>query len=96
MEDTTILKAMEISGKLRADGLKVEAPHIRKSLKAQMKYANKLGCRYVAILWDEDIKKGQIVLKDMNKAGKEKKIKVKKAETKIKKMYNNNTSIFKK
>ena len=76
MEDSTILKAMEMARDLRSKGIKVEVPHIKKSLKAQMKYANKLDCKYVAILWDEDIQKGQIVLKGMGENGEENKINI--------------------
>jgi len=72
-EDNAILKAMEIARELRNVNLKVELPHVKKSLKAQMKYANKLNCRYVAILWDEDMKDNKIILKDMEN-GEESKI----------------------
>ncbi|MEX1376420.1 MAG: histidine--tRNA ligase [Eubacteriales bacterium] len=75
-EDDAIIKSMEIARKLRAEGIKVEAPHMKKSLKAQMKYANKLNCRYVLMLWDEDIKNGEVLVKDMDENGEEKKIKI--------------------
>lgn len=75
VEDDAIIKAMSIARQLRGEGIKVEAPHIKRSLKAQMKYANKLSCRHVAILWDEDIKEGNALLKDMIE-GNEAKIKI--------------------
>ncbi len=71
-EESTILKAMEIARNLRNEGMKVEVTHIMKSLKAQMKYANKLDCRYVAILWDEYIKDNKVLLKNMDDGNEEK------------------------
>jgi len=58
-------KAMELAFKLREDGLAAEFDTIGRSLKAQMKYADKLGARFVAIIGDEEIAKGVAVVKDM-------------------------------
>lgn len=71
-EEKSILKAMEIAKDLRSKGIKVEVSHVKKSLKAQMKYANKLSCPFVAILWDEDITGNTVNLKDMKKSTEEK------------------------
>jgi len=42
-----------------------------RSLKAQMKYANKINARYVAVLGEEEIKSRKIKVKDMNKGSEE-------------------------
>ena len=60
---------------LRLDGINVETDHVARGLKAQMKYANKLNCRYTAIIGDNEIDEQVINLKDMV-SGEEKKIKV--------------------
>jgi histidyl-tRNA synthetase len=40
--------------------------HQLRSLKAQFKYADKLGARYMAVLGDEELDKGIVKLRDMN------------------------------
>jgi len=71
-EEKSILKAMGIAKDLRGKGIKVEVSHVKKSLKAQLKYADKLGCPYVAILWDEDVENNRVNLKDMKNSQEEK------------------------
>jgi histidyl-tRNA synthetase len=38
---------------------------MNRSLKAQMKYADKIGAKYVAMLGDEELEKGIFLLRDM-------------------------------
>lgn len=59
---------------LRLSGINVETDHVGRGLKAQMKYANKLNCRYTAIIGDNEIAENVINLKDMI-TGEEKKVK---------------------
>lgn len=66
--DRAMRRALAVANELRAQNYKVEVPHIEKSLKAQMKYANKLNCRFVAIVWADELEKGQITLRDMLKS----------------------------
>lgn len=62
-------KAYEyISGlvfKLRKQGVSVETDLMGRSLRAQMKYADKLGVKYTAVLGDNEIDSGICELKDM-------------------------------
>lgn len=58
-------KMMEIAGTLRGEGFIVETTHVQRSLKAQMKYANKLGCRFVAIIGEDELKDDEVMLKSM-------------------------------
>ena len=59
------VKALEITERLRREGYFVECDLIGKSLKAQMKYANKLGADYTLILGDSEIDAGKAQLRDM-------------------------------
>ena len=50
---------------LRCQGLNVETDHMDRGLKAQMKYANKIGAKYSVILGDSEIESGRVELKEM-------------------------------
>ncbi len=58
--------AQKLVSDLRAAGLRAEKDHLGRSVKAQMKYANKLGARYALILGDDEIKNGRVRLKNMD------------------------------
>jgi histidyl-tRNA synthetase len=58
-------KAMEISFSLRDKGISSEFDTLGRSLKAQMKYAGKLGAKHVAIVGDDEIARGIASVKDM-------------------------------
>ncbi|HOQ36161.1 MAG TPA: histidine--tRNA ligase [Acetivibrio sp.] len=58
---------------LRKESLSAEKDLMGKSLKAQMKYADKLQAKYCIVLGDEEIDSGKAVLKNM-KTGEEKEI----------------------
>lgn len=51
--------------RLRQDGISAEFDLLDRSVKAQMKYANKLGARYALILGEDELTSGQATLKDM-------------------------------
>ncbi len=57
--------AFELTLAFRRAGLKADMDHAGRSLKAQFKYADKLGAAYVAVLGDEEIAKGVAKLRDM-------------------------------
>ena len=50
---------------LRAAGIAAECDHMGRSLRAQMKYADRLGVKYTMVLGDDELEKGVAVLKDM-------------------------------
>ena len=58
-------KAMKIVSDLRASGYYAECDISARSLKAQMKYADKLGARYTLIIGDSELESGHAQLKDM-------------------------------
>lgn len=63
-EDASI-KAMEIAADLRAEGFFPESDIVGRSLKAQMKYADKIGARFSMVLGDSELEKGVGVIKNM-------------------------------
>jgi histidyl-tRNA synthetase len=62
------IKAAEITERLRQSGVFAECDLIGRSLKAQMKYANKLGADFALILGDNEIETGRAQLRDMRNA----------------------------
>lgn len=58
-------KAMKIVSDLRARGYYAECDISARSLKAQMKYADKIGARYTLIIGDSELESGKAQLKDM-------------------------------
>jgi len=51
--------------KLRDEGISAERDYMSRSLKAQMKYANKIGARYSVVIGDNEIETGKANLKNM-------------------------------
>ncbi len=66
----TITKCLEITSSLRNKGFSVETDLMNRSLKAQMKYANKIMARYLIVIGSEELKSGMVKLKNMD-SGKE-------------------------
>lgn len=60
---------------LRKQGISVETDYLDKSIKAQMKYANKLGAEYTAILGANELKSGMVKVKNMDD-GSEKEVSI--------------------
>ncbi len=50
---------------LRKKGIKAETDHMGRGLRAQMKYADKIGCRYSLVLGDNEIDTGIASVKNM-------------------------------
>ena len=59
------ISAMAICERLRRAGVYAECDVIGRSLKAQMKYANKLGAEYTLILGDTEVESGKAQLRNM-------------------------------
>ncbi|MGN0453757.1 MAG: histidine--tRNA ligase [Ruminococcus sp.] len=58
-------KAFALVGKVRESGLFAETDVVSRGLRAQMKYADKIGARFSIVLGDDEITKGEAVVKDM-------------------------------
>ena len=63
--ERAMVKGLEITERLRRDGKFCECDVVGRSLKAQMKYANKIGARYTLIIGDSEIDAGVAQLRDM-------------------------------
>ncbi len=63
--DRALVKALEITERLRQAGKYAECDTVGRSLKAQMKYANKIGAEYTLIIGDSEIDAGKAQLKCM-------------------------------
>lgn len=66
----TLGDAAEVEGfcvtkRLREAGIKAECDHMGRSLKAQLKYAAKVGARFTVIIGDDELSKGIAVVRDM-------------------------------
>jgi len=57
--------ALGLTDKLRSEGLSVEMEFRGRSLRAQMKTADKLKARFVAIVGGEEMKEGKVALRNM-------------------------------
>ena len=66
MGEKAALKASELCGKLRADGYEVQTDVCGRGLKAQMKYADKIGAEYTVVLGDNEIDSNTANLKNMS------------------------------
>ena len=63
--DRAVVKALAITERLRKAGEYAECDIVGRSLKAQMKYANKIGAEYTLIIGDSEIDAGKAQLKNM-------------------------------
>ena len=57
--------AFALACKLRAAGISADIDHAARSVKAQFKYAGKLGARFVVVIGDEERRSGEYTVKDM-------------------------------
>ncbi len=64
-------KAFEIAYNLRKNGVSVEINHLNRSFKAQFKYADKIGAKYVIALGDNEMQSGKVELKLMQTGEKQ-------------------------
>lgn len=59
------VKAFSLCRKLRENGLRADMDHQGRSLKAQFKYADKLGAAYIAIIGEDELARGVCKLRNM-------------------------------
>ncbi|SUY47390.1 histidyl-tRNA synthetase [Clostridium putrefaciens] len=60
------LESYKITYKLRQQGIKAECDHLKRSVKAQMRYANKMGAEYTMILGENELKENKVKIKRMS------------------------------
>ena len=69
--------SVRLVSELRKSGIRCELDTRERNLKGQMKYANKLGAAYTAVIGEDEVKSGEITLKNMETSEQ---IKVKKED----------------
>ena len=67
--DTAYAKAFGILNDLRNNGISCEIDYEKKSLKAQMRGADSIGAKFVLIIGEDEIVKGEAALRDMRTKG---------------------------
>ena len=67
------IKTIELSEKLRKSGYIIEKDVFERSFKSQMKYANKLNCKNLIVIGEDEIKTNKAKIKNME-TGEEKEI----------------------
>ena len=70
-----LVKSQGIAYRMRSEGIRSEGDSVGRSVKAQMKYANKIGAKYSVILGDNEIAEDTANLKNME-TGEQEQIKV--------------------
>lgn len=66
MGESASLKATALCNDLRADGFKVQTDICSRGLKAQMKYADKIGAQFTMVLGDDELANNKARLKNMS------------------------------
>jgi histidyl-tRNA synthetase len=72
MDDNSRKKAFKIATELRLAGISCEIDHLGRSVKAQFKYADKLGVKYVATIGETELLSGEVEIKNMTDGSREK------------------------
>ena len=66
MDDRSISSSLQIADKIRnTHGIKVVCETLRRSMKAQLREANKLNAQFVIIIGEEEISSGEVIIKNM-------------------------------
>ncbi len=71
MGEKGFLKAQTLTLQLRKQGIHAECDTVERSVKAQMKYANKINAKYSVVIGDAEIEQNEIELKHMQEGTKE-------------------------
>ena len=63
--EEAMVEAFKLVNSLRQAGISAESDHLQRSIKAQMKYANKIGARYSMIIGESELEERNVHLKEM-------------------------------
>ena len=66
--DDARMDGVKLVGELRAKGVKADLDHAARSMKAQFKYAGKIGVRKVVVIAGDELEKGVVKVRDMEKS----------------------------
>lgn len=65
MDEASRTKAFQLAAELRRSGISAEIDHMARSVKAQFRYADKIGAAYVAAIGGSELESGAVNLKKM-------------------------------
>ena len=65
MGDAASDKALQLVAALRREGLSSQMDVMGRSMRKQMKYADKLGARFTAVIGDTELAEGKVAVKNM-------------------------------
>ncbi|WP_371370748.1 histidine--tRNA ligase [Sporomusa aerivorans] len=71
LAEATQAKAFEIVTELRKAGFTADMDFMNRSLKAQMKYANKYPARFVVLIGEDELRQNKVMLKNMETGNQE-------------------------
>ncbi|MDE6087844.1 MAG: histidine--tRNA ligase, partial [Oscillospiraceae bacterium] len=63
-------KAMQLTAQLRQDGISAQTDVMGRSLRAQMKYADKIHARFTVVIGDNELEQNEAILKNMKSGEK--------------------------
>jgi len=66
--NSALRAAMQLSGEMRAAGLRVEPLSPERGLKALLRRAGKIGARYAVIIGEDEISRGMVQLRDLRQS----------------------------
>ena len=66
--DDARMAGVKLVAELRAKGVKADLDHAARSMKAQFKYAGKLNVKKVVVIAGDELEKGVVKLRDMEKS----------------------------
>ena len=66
--DEARLEGMKLVNELREKGVKADLDHAARSMKAQFKYAGKIGVKKVIVIAGDELEKGVVKLRDMDES----------------------------
>ena len=72
MDAESRMKAFALCDTLRQNGVEAEVDHMERSIKAQFKYADKLGAKFVAVIGGNELAEGVMSVKNMTTGESEK------------------------
>jgi histidyl-tRNA synthetase len=65
LDDNAIATSLKIAKYLRLNGVSADSDHLKRSMKAQFKYSDKIKARFSIVIGESEIESGTIVLRDM-------------------------------
>ena len=71
MGEDARIEGMKLVDELRSSGIRADIDHAARSMKAQFKFANKIGAKKVIVIAGDELEKGVVKLRDMENSTEE-------------------------